>query len=330
MSHAQTATRRRAAVSRALVPGAGPRLPVVTLDTGVPGPVVVVGANLHGDECTGVGAAHRLVAELPERLERGRVHVYPSLNPLGLEQGSRRLPGDGLDPNRAFPGSARGSRAERHAARVWNDLVARRPDLYIDLHTDTGGALPYAIVDRVVRGSGGSKLARRCRELAARSGLTVLGEYPPDRYKRFDLDRSLPGALVNGPGIPAITLEVGPRRRVDPAAVSTMRDAVFGVLAALGVMHGGGGTHPTRRGDGPWRRESGPRTGRSGVLVPRLMAGEVFARGDVLAEVRSVDGELREALRAPDAGFVVALAEAAWVDIGTACATLAVKDAHAP
>ncbi len=321
---------RRAAVTRALVPGAGPRLPVVTLEAETTGPRVVIGANLHGDEATGVGAAHRLVAELPERLERGTVCVYPSLNPLGLEQGSRRLPGDALDPNRVFPGSGRGSRAERHAARIWSHLVGRRPDLYIDLHTDTGGAMPYAIVDRVVRGAGGAPLARRCRALAAGSGLTVLGEYPPDRYQRFDLDLSLPGALVNGPGIPAITLEVGPRRRVDPAAVDTMVTAVLGVLGTLGLVSGVHASHPSLRSDGPWRRESGPRTGRSGVLVPRRVAGEEFARGDILAEVRSVDGELREALRAADSGFVVALAEAAWVDVGTACATLAVRDDHAP
>ena len=99
------------------VAGAGPRIPVLSLDSGVAGPVVCIGANLHGDESTGLGVVHALDGVLPRLLARGRVFLYPSLNPLGLEQGSRRMPGDGLDPNRAFPGSARGSRAERHADR---------------------------------------------------------------------------------------------------------------------------------------------------------------------------------------------------------------------
>lgn len=308
------------------VAGGGPRIPVITLDSGEPGPVLCVGANLHGDECTGLGVVHGLDRLLPGILERGRVHLYPSLNPLGLEQASRRLPGDALDPNRAFPGSARGSRAERHAERLWRDLMGRRPELYIDLHTDTGGAVPYAIVDRVVRGPRAAALAARCRVLAAASGLTVLGEYPPDRYVRFDLDRSLPGALVNGPGVPALTLEVGPRRRVDPVAVAQAAEGVLGVLHSLGMGGAPAAVHPSRMDGGPWRRESGPRTGRSGVLVPVLGPGARFQRGAALAEVRSLDGEIRERLHAADAGFVVALPEVTHVEIGTSCATLAVKE----
>lgn len=308
------------------VGGGGPRIPVLTLDSGQPGPVVCVGANLHGDECTGLGVVHVLDRALPGVLTRGRVHLYPSLNPLGLEQGSRRLPGDTLDPNRAFPGGARGSRAERHADRLWQDLLARRPELYLDLHTDTGGAVPYAIVDRVVRGPRSAALAARCRVLAGASGLTVLGEYPPDRYVRFDLDRSLPGALVNGPGIPALTLEVGPRRRVDPEAVEQAAAGVLGVLHSMGMGGVPAAPHPSRVGGGPWRRESGPRTGRSGVLVPLVPPGAQLQRGAALAEVRSLEGEVRERLHAVDAGFVVALPEVAHVEIGTSCATLAVRD----
>jgi predicted deacylase len=308
------------------VAGGGPRIPVISHDTGLPGPVVCVGANLHGDECTGLGVVHALDHRLPGLLQRGRVHLYPSLNPLGLEQASRRLPGDGLDPNRAFPGSSRGSRAERHADRLWRDLLGRRPELYIDLHTDTGGAVPYAIVDRVVRGPRAQALAARCRVLAGASGLTVLGEYPSDRYMRFDLDRSLPGALVNGAGVPALTLEVGPRRRVDPVAVADAVEAVLGVLHAMGLGGGPAPAHASRLGGGPWRRESGPRTGRSGVLVPLLAPGTSFNRGAALAEVRSLDGDVRERLHAGDSGFIVALPEVAHVEIGTSCATLAVKD----
>jgi len=319
-----------ARVEHSQVAGSGPRLPVVCVDTAQPGPVVCVGANLHGDECTGVGVIHALAARLPTALSRGMVCLYPSLNPLGLEQGTRRVPGDVLDPNRAFPGSSRGSRAERHAARIWRDLLGRRPDVYIDLHTDTGGALPYAIVDRVVRGPRSAELGARCRALAAASGLTVLGEYPPDRYQRFDLDRSLPGALVNGSAIPALTLELGPRRRIDPAAVEMGVEAVEGILHALGCGGQPARAHPTRVAGGPWRRESGPRTGRSGVLVPLVGPGQPYAQGAVLAEVRSLEGGVRERLHAAAEGFVVALPEVTHVEIGTACATLAVKETVEP
>lgn len=324
MSPTRTAdrVRRRASV----VGGAGVSMPVVSFTAPLAGPCVVVGANLHGDECTGIGVAYALMDQLAETLQRGSVHLYPSLNPRGLDEGTRRMPGDTLDPNRAFPGAARGTPAERHAWRIWTDLTARRPDLYIDLHTDAGGAMPYAIVDRVIRGKGGRMLARRCVELASASGLTVLREYPPDRYRRFELDRSLPGALVNGLAIPAVTLEVGPRRRIDPAAVRVASRAVMGILTRLHMARRPAPKHHTLREDRTWRRESGPRTTRSGVLIPMVRPGSDYKRGAALAQVRSLSGELREVLRAPCDGFVVSLPERTSVGLGVASATLAVPE----
>ncbi len=320
---------RRASIQSGLVGGPGVALPVVTFSSPTPGPCVVVGANLHGDEANGLGIAHQLIRVLPALLARGSVHIYPSLNPKGLEEGTRRLPGDALDPNRAFPGSARGSAAQRHAARIWSDLLARRPDLYIDLHTDASGAIPYAIVDRVIA-EGGShpprSLGARALELAEATGLVTLREYPLDRYRRFELDRSLPGALLNGPGILAFTLEVGPRRWVDPSAVPLGTGAVLGVLSALKMADVPARVHPSRRHPGIWRRESGPRTTRGGILVPLLSPGERFSAREIIAEVREVSGEVKEALRAPGEGFIVALPELTFAAAGTACATLAVPE----
>lgn len=306
------------------VAGGAPAIPVIPVVAAEPGQRVVIVANIHGDECTGVGVVHALAARLPSLLLRGAVYLYPSLNPQGLVDGTRRLPDDVLDPNRAFPGNPRGSPAERHAARIWRDVLGRSPGLVIDLHTDSGGAIPYAITDRVVRGD--LALAETCLGLARASGLTVLREYPRERYLRFDLDRSLPGALVNGPAIPAVTLEVGPRRRFDPHAITDATAAALGILSALGLCAQPAPLHPTRRLGGPWRRDSGPRTTRSGLLVPRLLPGEHFAAGTLLAELRGLDGELRERLLARSAGFVVALPEVAQVSIGTSAATVAVLD----
>jgi len=322
MTSSQDRVRRRSG----MVGGAGVPMPVITFSAPSPGPTVAVGANLHGDECTGIGVVHTLCTHLASTLLRGKVHLYPSLNPRGLDEGTRRMPGDTLDPNRAFPGAARGSAAERHAWRIWTDLTARRPDLYIDLHTDAGGAMPYAIVDRVIRGRGGRGLARRCVELAAASGLTVLREYPPDRYRRFELDRSLPGALVNGLAIPSVTLEVGPRRRIDPAAVKLATRGVMGILTKLHMARQPAPRHDSVRDDRIWRRESGPRTTRTGVLIPMVRPGDNYRRGAAIAQVRGLAGELREVLRAPCDGFVVSLPERTSVGIGVASATLAVPD----
>ena len=313
-------------IRRERVAGPGPALPVVVVGSPSPGPVAVVAANLHGDECTGLAVVFELIERLPSLLRRGTVHLYPSLNPAGLARATRHIPGDPTDPNRAFPGGTRGGMAQRHAGRIWADLVARAPSFVIDLHTDAACAIPYAIIDRVVAEGRRTRLEAACAALATASGLTVLREYPLDRYQRFDLDHSLPGALVNGPGIPAVTLEVGPRRAIDPGAVAVALAGVLGILTSGGLVEAPSRAHPSRLPGGPWRRESGPRTTRGGILLPAVEPGAAIVRGQLLAQLRSLEGRPIEELRATEAGHVVALPESAQVDAGTACATLAVAE----
>lgn len=302
-------------------------VPVLTVDGGPgavpPGLTVAVTANLHGDECTGVAAAHALATLLPARLRAGRVHLFPSLNPAGLAAGTRGLPGEDLDPNRAFPGDPGGRAASRHAYALWSELLRRGVDLVLDLHTDTAGALPYALVDRVVRGD--PALEERCATLAAGSGLTVLREYPAELYRRFGLDQSLPGALVNGPGIAAVTLEIGPRRTVHAEAVDLAVSAVLGVLSSAGLVELPAPPHATRR-SGRWRRENGPRTHQTGVLVPLVRPGQEVGVGHPLGQVRTLAGEILETLVSPCPALVVSLPERAWTGPGVICATLAVVD----
>ena len=307
------------------LPG-GRRLSVLTVMSGQPGPCVVVTANIHGDESTGVGVVHNLARCLPELLYSGVVHMYPTLNPGGLTANTRSLPGDGQDLNRMFPGKPRGSAAERHAHCIWKDIQGRSPDALIDLHTDVAGAIPYAIVDRVVRVRERRRLTTVCGQLAHASGLTVLSEYPKDRYLRYNLDRSLPGAMVNLAGVPAVTLEVGPRRRLDPEAADTATEAVLGVLTEIGVVRKPARGIQAWPEPGRWRRESGPRTNHTGVLVPMVRPGDELARGTPIAEVRTIDGTVLETLTARAAGFVVALPERTHVVPGVAAATVAVRD----
>ena len=152
----------------------GAPLPVVVVGSETEGPTVVVTGNVHGDETTGIGVVHNLIRQLPKLIDCGKVVLYPTLNPAGLMAGTRTLPGDGQDLNRMFPGKPRGPASERHAHAIWADIQSFEPDALLDLHTDVAGAIPYAIVDRVVRARDRRRLSAACLRLAGGSGLTVL------------------------------------------------------------------------------------------------------------------------------------------------------------
>ncbi len=309
--------------------GGPPReLPVLTVSSRTEGPTAVVTANVHGDEVTGVGVVHALNECLPELLLRGKVHLYPTLNPDGLASRSRRVPADDQDLNRLFPGEPRGTPAERLAHLTWQDLVARKPDLVIDLHADSFQAIPYALVDRAIslRSKSRADLEQRCRLFAEATGLTVLSEFPDEAYTRLRLDRSLAGAVTNRLEIPAVTVEAGPRLVLDPDAVEVTIQAVLGVLTCLTVVDQPAPQHFTRHANEPLRRHSGPRAQTAGLLLPRARPGTALRRGEIVAEVRDLSGSVLETLRTAEDGVLIALPERAWVVPGVAVGTLAVRE----
>ncbi|MCK6525909.1 hypothetical protein L6R49_31280, partial [Myxococcota bacterium] len=67
----------------------------------------------------------------------------------------------------------------------------------------------------------------------------------------------------------------------------------------------------------------GPRCGAAGVLRPLISPGGRFAAGDALAEIRGLEGQRVERLRATEPGVVVALPERGWVEAGAVVATVA-------
>lgn len=305
-------------------------VPVVVLSAS-PRPVVAVTANIHGDEVTGVAAIHALDEQLRATsgaagnpLVRGTVVLYPSLNPRGLVAQQRVQPIDGVDLNRVFPGDPNGVGASRLAGQLWADLVGRKPDALIDLHADSAVSIPYAIVDRATnhRGAARERMDRAVLAMADASGLTVLHEYPEDQYVRFRLDRSLAGAMVNHGSVPAVTLEIGPRRAVDPLAVRIAVAAVSRILHHLGLVASLDPGPVPRAAGGPWRRAAAPRVQSPGVFEPSLLPGDAFAQGDVLGVVRALDGTVREVVHADAKGIVVSWSETAWVDTRAVPGTL--------
>jgi predicted deacylase len=138
------------------------------VDSGKPGPVVVVIGGVHGDEPAGARAAEQ-IRHWPIR--KGRLIVLPRANRLALEAGTRRIPGverARADLNRNFP-AASGDDPPRDelAAEIWSWISSCEPDWVIDLHEgyhfhavhpdsvgstviDAGGAACDAVVPRML------------------------------------------------------------------------------------------------------------------------------------------------------------------------------------
>ena len=120
---------------------------VWTLDSGRPGPTIGLTANIHGDECTGVVILNRVIEQV--HLEYGQLRLFPSLNPDGLRETRRECPNMDRDLNRLFPNCLEENpKVHYELNAVWRALQDPPLDFVMDIHSDSGLAMPYVLMDR--------------------------------------------------------------------------------------------------------------------------------------------------------------------------------------
>jgi hypothetical protein len=107
------------------------------IDSGLPGPTVLITGGMHGNEPAGFRAAEQ-IRHWP--VERGRMIVVPRLNRLGIAANTRWIPAyrndkTQRDGNRNFPReNARNLPRTELCIGIWEFVENLHPDWLIDLH----------------------------------------------------------------------------------------------------------------------------------------------------------------------------------------------------
>ncbi|WP_253738794.1 succinylglutamate desuccinylase/aspartoacylase family protein [Halohasta salina] len=207
------------------------------------GPTLYVQAAQHGRELNGTELLRRLHGRLTSNDSPGPHHTdldgtliaVPVADPLTFDRVSYTTPEpiDSAAPNmnRCWPGDADGSIHERMAARLWADIEGA--DAIVDLHTGSPEMLTHTVY---LRGDAES------RRLAEAFGTNLLlaeaaGAEADAEWDTRDFDGKLRVAATRE-GIPSITPELGSNKQLDPAAVETGLDGLFGVCRHLGLLDG--------------------------------------------------------------------------------------------
>ena len=98
-------------------------------------PRISIVTGIHGDELDGQYICYEVIRRInqyPEKL-KGIIDIYPDINPLGIDIGTRGIPMFELDMNRVFPGDNNGAVAESVAAGIVNDIIGS--DFCLDIHS---------------------------------------------------------------------------------------------------------------------------------------------------------------------------------------------------
>ncbi len=279
------------------------RLPLMSVDSGVPGPTVWLCAAIHGDEVTGTAVIHSVFRRVKrDSLQRGRLFAFPIMNPIGFEFISRHEPFDEEDLNRQFPGDQKGNTSERLAATIVETILKTNPDYVIDLHTDSDNSIAYAILD--FYGDLQNETTKRVIDLAR--VLRLPFGLSTSETEGYDISESLSGYLVKR-RVTALTLELGQPLFINPRFEKIGVGSVCNLLTHLRMMK-----EPVNftseffemMEDKLFKFTEKVKTSQTGIIKYKVRPGEKIKKGQILGTVRNVFGRKMEAIIAKRDGFL--------------------------
>lgn len=279
------------------------KIPLISIESGLPGPVVWITACGHGDEVTGIVIVQELMKYLKKYgLECGRIYMIPIMNPIGFENVSRHIPFSDEDLNRAFPGKENGTLAERIAFKIFSTIMDTSPDLVIDLHNDWVNSIPYALLDPIDKDR---SVYGQALDYAKLSGFVVVRDN--------DLLKSSLSHAMLARRIPSITLELGESYTVSERNVQYGLYALLNILSyhKMSSLSSGFFKYPLpgELGDTVLVYSDQPLCTVSGIIRFIVKPGVIAPRGKVIARVYNVFGRVRETMIANNDCFVLGHAD---------------------
>lgn len=251
-----------------------------------PGPVLGLTAAVHGDELNGIGVIQRLFADLDVTTLTGTVAAIPVVNIPGFQR-QQRVFADGRDLNHIMPGRADGNNSQVYAHRLVERFL-KQVNYLLDLHTASRGR----INSYYVRADMADETTRR---LATLQNPQIIVHNPPN-------DGTFRG-VADELNIPAITLEVGNPGVYQKKLIRSGLAGVHNVLSHLGMTDD--------EIIGPQeeiihcKRSYWIFTRTGGLLQVHVDLLQRINRGERIASLRNVFGELIEEYFAPEDGVVI-------------------------
>ena len=266
--------------------GMSMRVPVLIARGLKEGPVLGVTAALHGNELNGIPLIHRLFQGLDCQKLKGTVIAVVVANLPGYLM-HQRFFNDGEDLNRVFPGREAGNMSQAYAYALLNRIV-NRFEYFIDLHTASFG---------------------RINSLYIRANLQhpVVAEMANLIQPQIILHNPAPERTLRGQamslGIPALTLEIGNPHRIQRDLVRAAQMGIRNVMRYLKMIKGPLSTKPER--SLYCQRSYWIYTEEGGMLETLPAVTEIVEKGQVIARMRNIFGDIIREYLAPESGVVI-------------------------
>lgn len=279
-------------------------IPFLAIRGFTPGPNVIVLAGVHGDEYEGPAALHDVARALDPELVSGTVTLAPVVNPPAFLAGTRRNPSDYGDLNRLFPGDPEGSVSARMAALIFEKLIVGH-NAVLSLHgwSREATVMPYGeyALDE-------SRSGRDSKACAFALGFSHLHPY--------HWPAGVMGNSALARGIAVVETEIGGMGTITPDGQLQSNELIYRFLDFWKA-------YPLPE---PWRSKPCPIAVEvqhadifahcAGLFRCSLKIGDAVTRGQSVATIYALSGQILEQLHAPCAGRIAILRTFASVQPG--------------
>ncbi|KAG0179624.1 hypothetical protein DFQ28_002662 [Apophysomyces sp. BC1034] len=270
------------------------RLPVIVCRGSEDGPVVGITAAVHGNELNGVPCIHRVTSEINVNKLNGTVVAVPCVNVVGYLKYQREF-ADGRDLNRLFPGKEDGFASQVYCFHLMNKIISQF-NYMIDLHTASFGRINSYYVRADMNDPGSAILAHL--------------QQPQIVLHNSGQDGTLRSA-ASARGIKAITVEIGNPQLFQNQYVQWSFMGVMRILDHLNMfsMNGirpdedlliPGPPNTILCSRGFWIY-----TKTGGVLEVYPGVNTIIRKGDIIARVKNMFGNVVDEYYAPCSGIVI-------------------------
>lgn len=266
--------------------GAPVRLPLIIAKGKALGKTVGLTAAVHGNELNGIPVIQRLFKEINPETLKGTIIGVPIVNVPSFLRKKRRFL-DGVDLNHIMPGSETGNVSQVYAWRIVNRLV-KHFDYLLDLHTASNGR----VNSYYIRADMSDEVVRK---MALLQNAQIIVHNPPS-------DGTLRGT-ADELEIPAITLEVGNPNLFQKGMI---RDGLTGIHNLLSFL---------KMTDDDLEEQSEETvlckksywiySDIGGLMAVHPNVTEIVEKGQLIATVRNIFGDVIREYFAPERGVVI-------------------------
>jgi len=265
-------------------------IPLMIINGREDGPILNISGGCHGDEFEGMEAVRRIYRAIDPNELKGAIIGSPVVNTPALEVGQRCSYVDQYNLNRCFPGKENGFLTERFAYVYFNEVI-RKADYVMDFHG--GGNIMCLAPIAIYRDIGGENVAKKAEELVKATGIDLVWKGSGGWIGPISLE-------AQKIGIPAITVEVAGEARVRESVIQQFETMIYNVLSYFRMIQG----EPDLPKKVQFFEGTFINCTNGGFYQQSVDLKEMVKKGDLLATICNVYGEVVEKIRAPFEGIV--------------------------